>query len=185
MYIKSERFDLDIQLLTLLVLTVCFVLLTFPGPALQLLSHRMERQLHPASPSAGLHPSHGARPHLPSRQPLALSPGSSPSPSRPALLSSSRPRRPPAALPTARAATHLQSGASGHQHGYQPGHRPTPAALTHAAPAGRLQSPVHTALVRNFARLHKLPTQPHQTASVPLHLTPIHTHINTKPRGPY
>lgn len=152
------------------------------GPALQLLSQRVERQLHPASPSASLHPSHGARPHLPSRQSHPLSPGPSPSPSRPAFLPSFRPRRPPAPLPTSCPATRLQSNAPGHQHGHQPGYRPSPAPLSHAAPAGRLQSPVHATLVRNFTCLHQLPAQPHQTAPVPLHLTRTRAHTN--PRGP-
>lgn len=157
------------------------------GPALQLLSQGMERQLHPVSPPASLHPSHGARSHLPSRQPHPLCPSSSPSPSRPALLPSFRPRRPPAAISTTRAATCLQPGASGHQHGHQPGHRPSPAALTHAACPGHLQSPVYTALVRNVPRLHRLPAQPHQTSTVPLHLihTHAHTHARASPRGPY
>ncbi|XP_076878279.1 LOW QUALITY PROTEIN: homeodomain-interacting protein kinase 3a [Brachyhypopomus gauderio] len=113
----------------------------WPGPALRLLSQGVERQLHPAVPPTGLHPAHGARPHLPPppQQPHPLC-RSGPAPSRPALLPAYRARGPPVALALSGsapgappgAAACLQPGAPGHQRG----HQPPPAALAHAAPAG-------------------------------------------------
>nr|XP_009296187.1 homeodomain interacting protein kinase 3a isoform X2 [Danio rerio] len=146
----------------------------WPGPALRLLPQGVERQLPAAAQTAGLHPAHCPRPYLSAspRQSHTLS--RPPAASRPALLSAFRARGPPLAftMPTAgasaRLTARLQPGAPpGHQHG----HQPQASALSHPSPAGPIQSPLSPALLCGVARLRRLPPQPQQTQSVPVHLS--------------
>lgn len=144
------------------------------GPALRFLPQRMERQLPAAAPAAGLHPPHSARPYLPSssRQPHTLC--RPPATARPSLLCTFRACGPPLAFavpttgPSARLATRLQSSAPPR---HQRGHQPQAAPLAHPSPAGPVQSPLSPALLHGVARLRRLPPQPQQTQSVPVHLS--------------
>ncbi|XP_016367012.1 homeodomain-interacting protein kinase 3-like isoform X1 [Sinocyclocheilus rhinocerous] len=146
----------------------------WPGPALRVVPQGVERQLPAATPATGLHPAHSARPYLLAspRQPHTL--GRPPATSRPPLLSAFRTRGPPLAFampttgPSGHLAARLQPGApSGHQHG----HQPQAAALPYPAPAGPVQSPLSPALLCGVTHLRRLPPQPQQTQSVPLHLS--------------